>query len=409
MPKKEEHFCSFCGREEDEVGRLIQSTEDPDVFICNDCVDDCVELLESYDYYDENNNGKKITLLKPKEIKVKLDEYIIGQENAKKILSVAVYNHFKRITHKMERKEDDVELQKSNVLLVGPTGSGKTLLAQTLAKILNVPLAIADATTLTEAGYVGDDVENVLLKLIKAADYDIETAEHGIIYIDEIDKIARKSENMSITRDVSGEGVQQALLKIIEGTVASVPPQGGRKHPNQEMIEINTKDILFIVGGAFEGLESKVKNRINEKRVGFGLETAETKLDDLTLFENVLPEDLVKFGLIPELIGRLPIITALHGLDEEAMIKILTEPKNSLVKQYKKYFEMENVELVFEKDAIEEIAKLALKRKIGARGLRSIIEGVMIDLMYEIPSKKEVSKVIITKEAVDDKSKVIVE
>ena len=409
MPKKEEHFCSFCGREEDEVGRLIQSTEDPDVFICNDCVDDCVELLESYDYYDENNNGKKITLLKPKEIKVKLDEYIIGQENAKKILSVAVYNHFKRITHKMERKEDDVELQKSNVLLVGPTGSGKTLLAQTLAKILNVPLAIADATTLTEAGYVGDDVENVLLKLIKAADYDIETAEHGIIYIDEIDKIARKSENMSITRDVSGEGVQQALLKIIEGTVASVPPQGGRKHPNQEMIEINTKDILFIVGGAFEGLESKVKNRINEKRVGFGLETAETKLDDLTLFENVLPEDLVKFGLIPELIGRLPIITALHGLDEEAMIKILTEPKNSLVKQYQKYFEMENVEFVFEKDAIEEIAKLALKRKIGARGLRSIIEGVMIDLMYEIPSKKEVSKVIITKEAVDDKSKVIVE
>lgn len=409
MPKKEEHFCSFCGREEDEVGRLIQSTEDPDVFICNDCVDDCVELLESYDYYDENNNGKKITLLKPKEIKVKLDEYIIGQENAKKILSVAVYNHFKRITHKMERKEDDIELQKSNVLLVGPTGSGKTLLAQTLAKILNVPLAIADATTLTEAGYVGDDVENVLLKLIKAADYDIETAEHGIIYIDEIDKIARKSENMSITRDVSGEGVQQALLKIIEGTVASVPPQGGRKHPNQEMIEINTKDILFIVGGAFEGLESKVKNRINEKRVGFGLETAETKLDDLTLFENVLPEDLVKFGLIPELIGRLPIITALHGLDEEAMIKILTEPKNSLVKQYQKYFEMENVELVFEKDAIEEIAKLALKRKIGARGLRSIIEGVMIDLMYEIPSKKEVSKVIITKEAVDDKSKVIVE
>ncbi len=409
MPKKEEHFCSFCGREEDEVGRLIQSTEDPDVFICNDCVDDCVELLESYDYYDENNNEKKITLLKPKEIKVKLDEYIIGQENAKKILSVAVYNHFKRITHKMERKEDDVELQKSNVLLVGPTGSGKTLLAQTLAKILNVPLAIADATTLTEAGYVGDDVENVLLKLIKAADYDIETAEHGIIYIDEIDKIARKSENMSITRDVSGEGVQQALLKIIEGTVASVPPQGGRKHPNQEMIEINTKDILFIVGGAFEGLESKVKNRINEKRVGFGLETAETKLDDLTLFENVLPEDLVKFGLIPELIGRLPIITALHGLDEEAMIKILTEPKNSLVKQYQKYFEMENVELVFEKDAIEEIAKLALKRKIGARGLRSIIEGVMIDLMYEIPSKKEVSKVIITKEAVDDKSKVIVE
>ena len=301
-----------------------------------------------------------------------------------------------------------MELQKSNVLLVGPTGSGKTLLAQTLAKILNVPLAIADATTLTEAGYVGDDVENVLLKLIKAADYDIEMAEHGIIYIDEIDKIARKSENMSITRDVSGEGVQQALLKIIEGTVASVPPQGGRKHPNQEMIEINTKDILFIVGGAFEGLESKVKSRINEKRVGFGLENNNQKLDEMTLFENVLPEDLIKFGLIPELIGRLPIITALHGLDEEAMIKILTEPKNSLVKQYKKYFEMEDIELIFEDEAIVEIAKLALKRKIGARGLRSIIENVMLDLMYEIPSMKNVTKVTITKESIQDKSKVII-
>ena len=283
------------------------------------------------------------------------------------------------------------------------------MLAQTLAKILNVPLAIADATTLTEAGYVGDDVENVLLKLIKAADYDIDVAEHGIIYIDEIDKIARKSENMSITRDVSGEGVQQALLKIIEGTVASVPPQGGRKHPNQEMLEINTKDILFIVGGAFEGLESKVKNRVNEKKIGFGVMNKDSeKLDDLTLFENVLPEDLVKFGLIPELIGRLPIITALHGLDEKAMIKILTEPKNSLVKQYKKYFEMENVELEFESEAIEEIAKLALKRKIGARGLRSIIENVMTDLMYEIPSMDKVSKVLITKETIEDKDKVII-
>ena len=409
MAKKKQHKCSFCGSTEDEVFKLIASPEG-DTFICDQCIEDSMAMLE--DEVDQDkvyDKDTEIDLIKPKEIKEKLDEYIIGQERAKKVLSVAVYNHFKRITHKMQNDNNDVELQKSNVLLVGPTGSGKTLLAQTLAKILNVPLAIADATTLTEAGYVGDDVENVLLKLIKAADYDIDVAEHGIIYIDEIDKIARKSENMSITRDVSGEGVQQALLKIIEGTVASVPPQGGRKHPNQEMIEINTKDILFIVGGAFEGLESKVKNRINEKRVGFGLETAETKLDDLTLFENVLPEDLVKFGLIPELIGRLPIITALHGLDEEAMIKILTEPKNSLVKQYQKYFEMENVELVFEKDAIEEIAKLALKRKIGARGLRSIIEGVMIDLMYEIPSKKEVSKVIITKEAVDDKSKVIVE
>ena len=409
MPKdKKKYYCSFCGKEESEVERLIQSQEEEDVFICNECIEESEQLLESFREYDEfENRNKEITLLKPVQIKAKLDEYIIGQERAKKVLSVAVYNHFKRITHKQNKSvDDDVELQKSNVLLVGPTGSGKTLLAQTLAKTLNVPLAIADATTLTEAGYVGDDVENVLLKLIKAADYDIEAAEHGIIYIDEIDKIARKSENMSITRDVSGEGVQQALLKIIEGTVASVPPQGGRKHPNQEMIEINTKDILFIVGGAFEGLESKVKNRINEKKVGFGLETENVKLDDLTLFENVLPEDLIKFGLIPEIIGRLPVITALHGLDEEAMIKILTEPKNSLTKQYKKYFEMENVELVFEEDAIVEIAKLALKRKIGARGLRSIIENVMTDLMYEIPSEKDVKKVIITKESVTDKNKV---
>ena len=408
---KKKYYCSFCGKEESQVERLIQSQEEEDVFICNECIEESEQLLESFREYDEfENRHKEITLLKPVQIKAKLDEYIIGQEKAKKVLSVAVYNHFKRITHKQNKSvDDDVELQKSNVLLVGPTGSGKTLLAQTLAKTLNVPLAIADATTLTEAGYVGDDVENVLLKLIKAADYDIEAAEHGIIYIDEIDKIARKSENMSITRDVSGEGVQQALLKIIEGTVASVPPQGGRKHPNQEMIEINTKDILFIVGGAFEGLESKVKNRINEKKVGFGLETENIKLDDLTLFENVLPEDLIKFGLIPEIIGRLPVITALHGLDEEAMIKILTEPKNSLTKQYKKYFEMENVELIFEKDAIVEIAKLALKRKIGARGLRSIIENVMTDLMYEIPSEKGVKKVIITKESVTDKTKVKIE
>ena len=402
---KEKKSCTFCGKSEDEVYQLI-SSPDNGAYICDECIEDCQELLDESGY-SEDEKKMELTLLKPAEIKSRLDEYIIGQERAKKVLSVAVYNHFKRINHKM-KNIDDVELQKSNVLLVGPTGSGKTLLAQTLAKILNVPLAIADATTLTEAGYVGDDVENVLLKLIKAADYDIETAEHGIIYIDEIDKIARKSENMSITRDVSGEGVQQALLKIIEGTVASVPPQGGRKHPNQEMIEINTKDILFIVGGAFEGLEGKLRNRINQKRVGFGLETEEKKLDDLTLFENVLPEDLIKYGLIPELIGRLPIITALHGLDEEAMVKILTEPKNSLVKQYKKYFEMEDVKLSFDDDAITEIAKLALKRKIGARGLRSIIENVMLDLMYEIPSMKKVSEVRITKEAVEDKEKVIV-
>lgn len=405
MRDKKNHICSFCGKKEEEVYKLISSPDNKS-YICDQCIEDCIELMDDGGY--ESGEGlKDLKLLKPSEIKSRLDEYIIGQEKAKKVLSVAVYNHFKRINHKM-KNIDDVELQKSNVLLVGPTGSGKTLLAQTLAKILNVPLAIADATTLTEAGYVGDDVENVLLKLIKAADYDIETAEHGIIYIDEIDKIARKSENMSITRDVSGEGVQQALLKIIEGTVASVPPQGGRKHPNQEMIEINTKDILFIVGGAFEGLEGKLRSRINEKRVGFGLSLEETKLDEMTLFENVLPEDLIKYGLIPELIGRLPIITALHGLDEEAMIKILTEPKNSLVKQYKKYFEMENIELVFEEESIAEIAKLALKRKIGARGLRSIIESVMLDLMYEIPSMENVSEVRITKEAVEDKEKVII-
>lgn len=404
---KKKHICSFCGSEEDDVYRLI-SSPDNKTFICDQCIEDCMNLIDDLPENDTDEKNMDITLLKPIEIKNRLDEYIIGQERAKKVLSVAVYNHFKRITHKMKNIDDDVELQKSNVLLVGPTGSGKTLLAQTLAKILNVPLAIADATTLTEAGYVGDDVENVLLKLIKAADYDIDVAEHGIIYIDEIDKIARKSENMSITRDVSGEGVQQALLKIIEGTVASVPPQGGRKHPNQEMIEINTKDILFIVGGAFEGLESKVKNRVNEKKVGFGVKNSTEKLDDLTLFENVLPEDLVKFGLIPELIGRLPVITALHGLDEEAMIKILTEPKNSLVKQYKKYFEMEGIELVFEDNAIIEIAKLALKRKIGARGLRSIIENVMTDLMFEVPSMKKVSKVIITEESIQDKNKVVI-
>lgn len=406
---KKVHKCSFCDKYEDEVYRLI-ANPDNTVFICDECIESCYDLIEDEMKYDNNylEEDHGLKLYKPSEIKKKLDDYIIGQDEAKKVLAVSVYNHYKRITHKLQNV-DDIELQKSNVLLMGPTGSGKTLLAQTLARILNVAFAIADATTLTEAGYVGDDVENVLLKLIKAADYDINAAQHGIIYIDEIDKIARKSENMSITRDVSGEGVQQALLKIVEGTVSSVPPQGGRKHPNQEMIEIDTKDILFIVGGAFEGLEEKIENRLNIKRVGFGVDHTREKLDSLTIFKNVLPEDLIKFGLIPELVGRVPIITALSGLDEEALVKILTEPKNSLVKQYKKYLELENVSLKFKKDAIEEIAKMAFERKIGARGLRSIMEGIMIDVMYDIPSKKNIKKVIITKEAVKNKDEIIIE
>ena len=389
--------CSFCGKNEEEVLTLY-SNEDMTAFICDECITQREGYLES-----EDKEEKKFdyTLLKPKEIKAKLDEYIIGQESAKKVLSVAVYNHFKRINM---IDNDEIEMQKSNILLIGPTGSGKTLLAQTLAKILNVPLAIADATTVTEAGYVGDDVENVLLKLIKAADYDIELAQRGIIYIDEIDKIARKSENTSITRDVSGEGVQQALLKIIEGTVSSVPPQGGRKHPNQEMIEIDTTNILFIVGGAFAGLENKIKSRLNKKQIGFGLKNDKTELDDMSIFEHVLPEDIRKFGIIPELIGRLPVITALSELNKEALKSILTKPKNAIVKQYKKYFELENVELEFNDDAIDEIAELALKRKIGARGLRSIIENTMMDLMYEIPSQENVERVVVTKELIKEKN-----
>lgn len=389
--------CSFCGKNEEEVLTLY-SNDDMTAFICDECITQREGYLESE---DEEEKRFDYTLLKPKEIKAKLDEYIIGQESAKKVLSVAVYNHFKRINM---IDNDEIEMQKSNILLIGPTGSGKTLLAQTLAKILNVPLAIADATTVTEAGYVGDDVENVLLKLIKAADYDIELAQRGIIYIDEIDKIARKSENTSITRDVSGEGVQQALLKIIEGTVSSVPPQGGRKHPNQEMIEIDTTNILFIVGGAFAGLENKIKSRLNKKQIGFGLKNDKTELDDMSIFEHVLPEDIRKFGIIPELIGRLPVITALSELNKEALKSILTKPKNAIVKQYKKYFELENVNLEFEEDAIDEIAELALKRKIGARGLRSIIENTMMDLMYEIPSQENVEKVVVTKELIKEKN-----
>lgn len=395
---KDTEKCAFCSRTEEEVGNLI-CNEDTDTFICFDCTNNILKMHKEQEEFKEENFD--INLIKPKDMKAKLDEYVIGQDTAKKVLSVAVYNHYKRIL--LNNEDNDVEIQKSNVLLVGPTGSGKTLLAQTLAKVLNVPLAIADATTITEAGYVGEDVENVLLKLIKAADYDIELAEKGIIYIDEIDKIARKSESTSITRDVSGEGVQQALLKMIEGTVSNVPPQGGRKHPQQDMLEIDTTNILFIVGGAFAGIESRIKERLNIKKIGFGIDEDTYELDDETIYDNILPSDLKKFGIIPELIGRLPVITALNSLNKEALIKILVEPKNALLKQYAKYFEFEGIKLTFTKGAIEEIAELALKRKIGARGLRSIVEHVMLDIMYETPSKENVKEVKITKDMIFDK------
>lgn len=393
--------CSFCGKSQETVNRIVAG---PGVYICDECVSVCQNIIEN-DSYNEEEFGYTLQdeekLLSPKEIKEILDKYVIGQENAKRTLAVAVYNHYKRINN--EDENNDVEIQKSNVLLLGPTGCGKTLLAQTLAKILNVPFAIADATTLTEAGYVGEDVENILLKLIQAADYDISLAEKGIIYIDEIDKITRKSENPSITRDVSGEGVQQALLKIIEGTIASVPPQGGRKHPHQEFLQINTENILFICGGAFEGLDKIIKDRIGQKSIGFGADIqSKHEVDKYKIYEQILPQDLLKFGLIPEFVGRLPIVTTLKELDRETLIRIVTEPKNALVKQYKKLFEYDNVELEFEQDALELIVDKAIERNTGARGLRSIIEDIMRDIMFDIPSNPKIEKCIITKETVQE-------